>query len=222
MAINSVGQDASIYGNKTTSTQSVKNKTTLGKDDFMTLLLAELQHQDPTKPTDTEAILTQTSQLSSLDASSKTNKALADLSKTLATSSNFGAISAIGKTADLGSNMITYTKGKDSNFDLYFPSDVASGNVTISDSNGNVIKTISAEKGKAGTYKYTWDGKDSAGNKVDAGAYYVKASYTNAEGKNLTTKLGTYPIEAVKFDDGTTYAKVDSKYVALEKISEIY
>ncbi len=221
MAINSVGLDSSIYGDYTT-TQTTEDKTSLSNDDFMTLLLVELQNQDPTDPTDTESILTQTSQLATLESSDNTNAALEDLSASLAASSDFGAISAIGKTADLGSNAISYTEGEDATFDLYFPSDVASGNVEILDSNGNILKTIAADTGDAGVYTYSWDGTDTAGNEVDEGIYYVTASYTDAAGEDLTTRLGTYPIESIKFDNGETYAKVASGYVALEDISEIY
>lgn len=222
MAINSIGQDASVYGDYTTSTNTTEDKTSLSNDDFMTLLLVELQNQDPTDPTDTESILTQTSQLASLESSDNTNAALEDLSASLAASSDFGAISAIGKTADLGSNAISYTEGEDATFDLYFPSDVASGNVEILDSNGNILKTIPADTGDSGVYTYTWDGTDTAGNEVDEGIYYVTASYTDAAGEDLTTRLGTYPIESIKFDNGSTYAKVASGYVALEDIAEIY
>ena len=221
MAINSIGQDSSVYGdyNKASVT---KNKSKLDKNDFMTLLMAQLQNQDPTKPTDTATILTQTSQLASLESSDNTNQALKDLSTSLATSNNFGSISAIGKIANLGSDTVTYAKGKDTNFDIYFPSDIASGNVNILDSNGKTVKTISAESGNSGVYSYSWDGKDTAGHTVKEGIYHVKASYKNGAGEDLTTKVGQYPIEAIKFDNGTTYAKVGSGYVAIKDIAEIY
>ena len=54
------------------------------------------------------------------------------------------------------------------------------------------------------------------------GIYYATASYTNAEGESLTTRVGTYPIESIKFDAGTTYVKVGSGYVPLENVVEIY
>ncbi len=222
MAINSIGLDSSVYGDYTTSTETVEDKTSLSNDDFMTLLLVELQNQDPTEPTDTEQILTQTSELATLEATDNTNKALEELTASLASSSDFSYISAIGKTADLGSNAISYTEGEDTTFELYFPSDVASGNVEILDSNGNIIQTIPAESGDSGVYTYSWDGKDSAGNEVDEGVYYVTASYTDSEGENLTTRLGTYPIESVRFDEGQTYAKVGSSYIPIENIVEIY
>jgi len=222
MAINSIGQDASVYGDYATTADLVEDKTSLSNDDFMTLLLVELQNQDPTEPTDTEQILTQTSELATLEATDNTNKALEDLAATMAASSDFSAISAIGKTADLGSNAITLSKDDDSTFEIYFPSDIESGNVEILDANGNVINTIPAESGDAGVYSYTWDGTDSAGNKVDEGIYYVTASYTDAAGENLTTRVGSYPIESVRFDAGETYVKLGSGYVPLKNVEEIY
>ena len=98
MAINSVGQNLATNG-EVQNTQTTEDKTILGKDDFMTLLLVELQHQDPTEPMDSEKILSQTSQLATLEASENTNKALADLATSLGASQNFSSISAIGKTA---------------------------------------------------------------------------------------------------------------------------
>jgi len=222
MAINALGQDSSIYGDYQTSADVVEDKTSLSNDDFMTLLLVELQNQDPTEPTDTEQILSQTSELATLEATDKTNQALEDLVATMSASSDFSAISAIGKTADLGSNAITYTEGEDSTFELYFPSDVASGQVEILDSSGNVIKSLPVESGDAGIYTYDWDGTDRAGNEVDEGIYYVTASYGNSAGESLTTRLGEYPIESVRFDAGETYVKVGSGYVPLSNVKEIY
>ena len=221
MAINSIGQDVSVYGNYTSNTVA-EDKSSLSNDDFMTLLLVELQNQDPTNPTDTESILTQTSQLATLESSDNTNAALEELAASMEASSDFSAISAIGKTADLGSNAVSYTEGEDSNFEMYFSSDVASGSVEILDVNGNVIQTIDAQTGESGVYTYTWDGTDMAGNAVDEGVYYATASYKDAAGEDLTTRVGTYPIESVRFDAGATYAKVGSGYIPLENIVEIY
>ncbi|HUH42926.1 MAG TPA: flagellar hook capping FlgD N-terminal domain-containing protein, partial [Sulfurimonas sp.] len=77
MAITSTGLNAATNAEYAAANTS-KDKSILGKDDFMKLLLVELQYQDPTEPMDTEKILTQTSQLAPLEASENTNKALSD------------------------------------------------------------------------------------------------------------------------------------------------
>jgi len=222
MAINALGQDSSIYGNTQTTADVVADKTKLSNDDFMTLLLVELQNQDPTEPTDTEQILSQTSELASLESTDKTNKALEDLSKSMAASSGLSAISAIGKTADIGSDTIALTKDNDANFEIYFPKDIASGDITITDADGRVVKTVPATQGDAGVYSYNWDGRDNDGNRVDEGIYHVSASYRDAEGENLQTQVGRYPIESVRFDNGSALVKLGSNYMPLDSLKEIY
>jgi flagellar basal-body rod modification protein FlgD len=222
MAINAIGQDQAVYGNYTTSTEVVKDKTSLSNDDFMKLLLVELQYQDPTSPTDTEQILSQTSELATLEATDNTNKALADLAASLSASNDFSTISAIGKTADLGSNAIAIDKGSSSTFEIFFPQDVQQGSVEITDSNGDVIQTIDVGSNPSGVYQFTWDGTDKTGASVDGGIYYANASYTDTNGDPQTTRVGSYPIESVRFDDGKTLLKLGSNYVPLENVKEIY
>ncbi|WP_373035724.1 flagellar hook capping FlgD N-terminal domain-containing protein [Sulfurimonas sp.] len=221
MAINSLGENLATSGT-VQNTTTVENKTALGKDDFMTLLLVELQHQDPTEPMDSEKILTQTSQLASLESAENTNKALEDLAASLGSSQQFSTIAAIGKTADIGSNAIGHDEGSSTSFEVYFPQDIASGVVEILDSNGEIVSTIAAEPNSSGVYQYDWDGMLSNENAAESGVYYVTASYKNAAGDDLTTRMGAYPIESVRFEDGKALVKVGSAYVPLENIKEVY
>ncbi|MFA5234869.1 MAG: FlgD immunoglobulin-like domain containing protein [Sulfurimonas sp.] len=221
MAITSTGLDAAIYSDYV-APATVEDKTALDKDDFMTLLLVELQNQDPTEPMDSEKILTQTSQLATLEATENTNKALEDLAVSLGSSQQYSIISAIGKTADTGSNAIVLEEGSETTFEIYFPDDIEQGSVEILDVNGNVLKTLDVGTNPKGVYQFTWDGTDSSGNTVDSGIYYATASYTNPNGDALTTRVGAYPIESVKFEGSETYFKVGSSYVSLSDVVEIY
>jgi len=218
MAITPTGSNAALSATTTTSNP----KGTLSKDDFMKLLLTELQHQDPTKPTDTDKILTQTSQLASLESSDNTKTSLDKLTKILGTSQQFSTISAIGKTADLGSDSIALNKGTPSTFEVYFPKDVQQGSIDITDSSGNTVKTLDVGTNPAGVYKFTWDGTDQAGGAVDSGVYHVNSDYTDSNNATQKTKLGIYPIESIKFDKGEALAKVGPNYVPLSKIKEVY
>jgi len=222
MAIDAYGNSLATSTVSSSSTTATKDKTKLDNNDFMTLLLVEMQNQDPTEPMDSEKILTQTSQLATLESSDKTNKSLEDLSASLSASQQFSAIDAIGKTADLGSNAVQYTEGEEVTFEMYFPSAIEHGNIEVLDSNGNVVKNMEADSGDSGTYTYTWDGTDTSGNAVDEGIYYITSSYTTPDNENLTTRIGTYPIDSVRFEGTDAFVKVGSNYVALNKIKEIY
>jgi len=219
--ITSTGLDASLY-NDYAETTTVEDKTALGKDDFMTLLLVELQHQDPTEPMDSEKILTQTSQLASLESAENTNTALENLSASLANTQEFSTIAAIGKTADLGSDAISFDGSTTSSFEVYFPSDVEQGVVNITDLEGNLVATLDVGTNPSGVYQFDWDGMDANGNVAQEGIYRVNADYTSQSGESLSTRLGAYPIESVRFEDGETYVKVGSSYVTLADVVEVY
>jgi flagellar basal-body rod modification protein FlgD len=222
MAINAYGENLDIYGAVATATTTAKDNTALGKDDFMALLLTQMQYQDPTDPMDTEKVLQQTTELATLESSENTKTALEELSATLGSSQQFSTIAAIGKTADLGSNAISYDEGSSTTFEMYFPSDVAQGSVEITDVEGNIIKTLDVGTNDKGVYQFTWDGSANSGSSVDSGVYYASASYTDASGNTLSTRVGAYPIESVRFEDGKANFKLGSSYVSIDDISEVY
>ncbi|MDD2906189.1 MAG: FlgD immunoglobulin-like domain containing protein [Sulfurimonas sp.] len=221
MAITSTGLNAATNPEYTVASTQ-KDASILGKDDFLKLLLVELQHQDPTEPMDSEKILTQTSQLATLESADNTNKALEELAASLGASQQFSTVAAIGKTADLGSDAISLDEGSSSTFEVYFPSSIQNGTVEITDLDGKIVKTLDVGTNPSGVYQFTWDGTDSAGNKADSGIYRVNASYSDQDGNALKTRLGAYPIESVRFENGSTLVKVGSSYVPLENVVEIY
>lgn len=215
---------SSSTSNTTASTTTSSSSSTLGKDDFLALLLVELQTQDPTDPMDSDKILTQTAQLASLEASENTTAALEDLAEQLAASTDFNAVSTIGKMASLGSNYVTYA-GKELTYEVYFPTEIKDGTLTIKDTDGNTIKTVDLgdeAAGESGIVSFTWDGKDSDGNLVDNGYYSITATYTDAKGASKDTAVGVYPVESVRYEDGETYVKLGSVYYPMSSIVEYY
>ena len=207
-----------------TSTKGTGSSSTLGKDDFLSLLLTELQHQDPTSPMDSDKILTQTSQLASLEASENTTTALTNLSEKLTASTDMNAVSAIGKMASLGSSAITLTNGAAA-YEVYFPTEVTDGTMTIKNTSGTTVKTIDlgdAIAGKSGVVAFSWDGIDNNGTQLKDGAYSVTATYTDSTGAAKTTQAGVYPVESVRYQDGSTYVKLGSNYYAIGDVVEFY
>lgn len=208
----------------TTKTAATTSSDTLGKDDFLKLLLTELQHQDPTSPMDSDKILTQTSQLATLESATKTNTALENLSAQLKESVSSNATNLIGKMGSLGYNAITLADSK-STYEVYFPSEIKDGTLTIKDSNKNIIKTVDlgdVAAGKNGVVTFTWDGKDNNGNLVKDGYYAVTADYVDKDGASKTTQFGVYPVESIRYEDGTSYVKLGSNYFPISDVLEYY
>jgi flagellar basal-body rod modification protein FlgD len=199
-------------------------ESVLKKDDFMKLLLVELQYQDPTEPMDSEKILTQTSQLATLESADNTNKTMEDLVNRLNNNMDMGALGAIGKMASLGSSAITLEEGQLANFEVYFQNEIQSGTLTISDSNGNAVRTVSLNEqaGKNGVLAFQWDGISDSGEQLNPGYYYVTADYTDSNQEAQKTQFGIYPVESVRYENGKPQMKIGSSYVPMEYIKEFF
>ncbi len=194
----------------------------LGKDDFLQLLITELKYQDPTDPMDSEQILTQTSQLATLEAQTNTNETMKQISEAYQSSSQYNAIGAIGKIADIGNNDIRLDESGNVFFEIYFPEEVTSGTLEITDSSGNIVKSVDLPSISSGVHPFEWDGTDSSGSRLEAGVYHVDVSYTTPSGEDLYTRVGIYPVESVRFDSDEALLKLGSNYVPFEQIKEIY
>ncbi len=103
MVVDSVNTTQPASGNKPTSSASV------GYNDFLQLLIAQMRNQDPTSPTDMAQYMSQFAQLSSVEQAIQTN---AKLDTLLSTSALSQAEGLIGRTAAFTSEDGQSTAGK--------------------------------------------------------------------------------------------------------------
>ena len=222
MAVDSINTISS----STTDGMVVNPNSELGKDDFLKLLITELQYQDPTDPTDSDKILDQTSQLASLEAQQNTNKALEELTSSFKQSKDFSAVSSIGKYAKLDTT-IKLTENSDGTmnpvtFTLDFAEDIKSGDIQIYDEQNNLVKTMKIDENTKGQHSYIWEGLTDAGEKAKPGDYKIVAKYINPDGVTLDADFGSYKIDSVKFDGGKTYLKLNGSFVDFANVQEIF
>ena len=92
--------------NKTLVVEGRKTQQSLGKDDFLKLLIAQLSNQDPTSPMENTQFIAQMAQFSSLEQMTNMNAEFSKLNTTLTSNSAMGTL---GKTVDLDLNGVTTT-----------------------------------------------------------------------------------------------------------------
>jgi flagellar basal-body rod modification protein FlgD len=93
MATTTDAVTAALGGTPKTASTSTATRGTLGKDDFLKLLTAQMANQDPTSPTDDSQMMSQMTAFSTLEQITN----LATTSQTAASVSSFNqAISLIG------------------------------------------------------------------------------------------------------------------------------
>src|SRR5262245_61991177 len=80
------------------------SRTELGKNDFLKLLMAQLSHQDPMSPMDSEAFVAQLAQFASVEQLQGANSRLDGLLVSSAAAQQLSAVSLVGRE-------VTYRSG---------------------------------------------------------------------------------------------------------------
>jgi len=198
----------------------------LGKDDFLQLLVTKLQNQDPLKPMDDEDFIAQLAQFSSLEQMSNIAEAIAEANQLgyvqMQSLNNAMAAGFVGKDVKAIYSGI-YIEGDNSPQISYtMPNYASEVKFTIKDEAGNVVATLTQEDVSPGSHTFTWDGKDDLGNRVEEGYYFVEAVATDASGDTFTPDLSLVgTVEAIIYRDGLAYLRVQGLEIPLGDITAI-
>lgn len=172
----------------TTSTTSTTNKQSLGQDQFLTLLVAQLQNQDPLNPTDATEFTAQLAQYSQLEQLFNLNDAMDELTSATTKSQSISALNLIGQDVVVEGDTFSLKDGQAS-LGYKIDGTVTNLTITIKNSSGKVVNTLKASDLSEGDHFITWDGKDANGSTLDAGNYTFTLNATSGESSATTTSL---------------------------------
>lgn len=139
---------------------------------FLQLLVAQLQNQDPTQPTDPTQFVAQLAQFSTVEQLVNSNSTLTNISQSVSGLDMGQYAGMINQQVDATTTSIAVPASgtpTPMTFDVT-TTGLSNVNVTITDSSGNVVRTIPVS-GTTGTVNF--DGTDSSGQALPAGQYGV-------------------------------------------------
>jgi len=165
----------------TPTTAALSAKPTLGKDDFLKLLVAQLQNQDPLNPSDPTAFTAQLAQFSSLEQLTTVNSNLTAMAQASNTSQDLERLSSftlIGRNVEMKGPDFKYS-GATVGFGYTLASAAASVSVKVLDTNNQVVAVLPQASGAVGAHDYSWDGTKINGSKAVAGDYHLVIERTD-------------------------------------------
>ncbi len=183
-------------------------KKTLGKEDFMNLLLKQLSHQDPLNPMDSREFTVQLTQFSSLEELNNINDTLGDVLAFQHSMQNAAVTNLIGRHVKInGSNV--YLDGQ-ADIGYQLSRDASSVKILIHDSTGRIIRTENLGPRKAGDGSFLWDGRDDLGNRMSAGNYTFEVEALDGSGNPIEVETrSSGSVTGIVFRDGVTYLVLD-------------
>ena len=176
--------------------------TTLGQSDFLKLMTAQMQNQDPFNPVDNTQMVAQMAQFSSLAGISEMSTTLKAIQDKLGATTASDAMAYIGKTVlTPGDTAYGRTSGGLAGA-VELGAAASKAVVTITDANGSILKHVDLDAQKAGTVQYDWDGRTAAGEDAGSGPFTVSIS-AQANGKSVAaTNLVWAPVQSVSTISG--------------------
>lgn len=163
---------------KATSAADMQNQ-------FLTLLVAQLQNQDPTSPMDNAQMTSQMAQISTVSGIEKLNDTVSNVTGQFAQMQMLQGTSLIGHSILTSGNGLSVTDSGQASAAFDLDSAASNATVTITNSAGELVDTLKLSGLNAGRNYFSWDASNYSGDKTQL-RYGVQATANNAEVKATT------------------------------------
>ncbi len=158
---------------------------------FLTLLMTQLQNQDPTNPLDTNEFTSQLVQFASVEQQIATNRSLGQLIDLTQSGQVLQSSAMVGRQVEVASDRLSLQDGS-ATVKFTAATDAPVTVVVTNSAGAKVSETL--VQASTGSNQWTWDGRNSNGAQLRDGAYGVVVIGSNADGSAKAlpfTVLGT-------------------------------
>ncbi len=198
----------------------------LGKNDFLKLLLAQMQHQDPLNPADNTEFVAQLAQFSSLEqmtsmntnleASLKSNSAVAEAVN------NAMLVSYFGKEVTASSNEFMFDGASSTDLTFTSDGDISKGTLTIQNQDGVPVYEFALDGLREGENTIAWNGITKNGGMAKPGKYSFSIdAYDVLDERVETSTSFTGVVDGLAMKDGTAHLRVGGVLIPFENVNQI-
>lgn len=170
---------------KTNATRQPSNS--LGQDQFLQLMVAQLKNQDPMQPMQNGEFLSQMAQFGTVKGVQELQSSFAQLAGSLQSNQALMASSMVGRSVLVPGQIGSLVPGTGLAGAVSVPS---SSNVVVGiyDTNGQLVRRLDYGTQPAGQMSFVWDGATDSGAAAPAGNYQIRAvTSSGAETKAADT-----------------------------------
>jgi flagellar basal-body rod modification protein FlgD len=186
--ISAVNSTAGSTAQASASTSSTAAGQTLTQNDFLQLLTAQLEHQDPLNPMTGDQFATELAQFS-------TATGIQSLQMSLGTQS---AVALVGHSVAVNGNSVILGQSGSATGAFNLSAAASNVTVTIADAAGNPVSSLNLGPMTAGSQTFSWTGAGTSGSRLTSGAYNFSVKATGAGGSSVSvTPYAVVPVTGV-------------------------
>lgn len=153
--------------------QSSRSDNQLAQEDFLKLLVAQLENQDPSQPVENGEFLAQIAQFSMVEGIGDLQSSFARLADTLQRNQVADAAALLGKEVLFDSSTVTLAASGAVEGRVVLDSPAGGAQLKVFDATGITVATRNLGTLAAGSQAFRWNGEDAEGNPVAPGDYRV-------------------------------------------------
>jgi flagellar basal-body rod modification protein FlgD len=175
----------SKYGAKPEKAREIKK--TLGKDDFLRIMITQLKNQDPTKPFNAEQMAAQMAQFTSVEQLQNINQNLGKMQNQYQPLERLAMTNMIGKTVTIDRERFQHLQDQTESLSFVLPKDAAECRVLLISDAGETVLDKQMGQQKAGEVTLGWDGKQKNSLPAKAGTYMLRVEAKGDNGQTIET-----------------------------------
>ena len=195
---------------ESTQEKEIARTSTLGQEDFLKLLMTQLQNQDPMEPMDNGEFMGQMAQFSTVQGVTEMGESIDGLVSIYQGQQMSANASMIGKKALVNGNWAQLEGGKLAGaIDLT----TAANNlrVDVKSETGELMASIGLGSKMAGVQEFSWDGIKQDGTTAPEGNYYLSASAVR-DGQSTVPAMQVYgTVNSVQMKGGEVTLNVSGQ-----------
>ena len=201
-----------------------KDRQKLGQEDFLKLMITEIQNQDPFKPVENSEFVAQMAQFSSVTGLEELQTSFSQLADSMSSNQALQASTMVGRSVLISSNAGVLNGSGEISGAVSLPESSLNVVVSVMNEAGEVVKNIQLGPQAAGNVPFKWDGTGSDGTPMPLGRYKIVAE---ARGFQEATSLETFvnaDVESVTLsqnNQGITLNLKDLGSTDFSKVREI-
>ena len=171
------------YGGKAEKPREIKKS--LGKDDFLKLMIMQMKYQDPSKPFEMEKMGAEMAQLSSMEQLQNLNQTMKQLATRDQPVERMAMTGMIGKTVTVDRARFPHVEGESDALKFNLPVDASNLSVTILDETGAPIIERELGPHAKGDGVFSWDGIKANTIPAKSGNYSYQVTAVDAMGREM-------------------------------------
>lgn len=206
---------------KTNATRQPSNS--LGQDQFLQLMVAQLKNQDPMQPMQNGEFLSQMAQFGTVKGVQELQTSFSQLANSLQSNQALMASSMVGRSVLVPGQIGSLVPGSGLTGAVTVPS---SSNVTVGiyDSTGQMVRHLDYGTQPAGQMNFVWDGVTDSGTVAPAGNYQIRAVATAGTQTTAADTLVRARVDSVSLggSNGMQLNLAGMGTVSLSDVKQIY